>query len=483
MKKNKIVTSMIWTFGERIFAQFVTILVGIILARLLAPEIYGIISIIMIFINFCNIFVTSGFGISLVQKSDVEEIDYNTGFWLSLCFSIVIYGILFSFVPVIAKVYDNNYNLVLILRIMMLKVLISPFGTIQQAYIQRHMQFKLFFISTSVGTVISGILGIYLAYTGFGVWSLVVQYMSNSIIDTCILLIIGGWKPKCQFSLKRAKGIWEFSWKLLLSELIANLDTNIKNLFIGKYFGLVDLAYFDQGKKYTSVLVTNVNVATTKVMLPVYSRVQSDKKRLKELLRKSIRISFYILTPILIGFATVADDFVKIVLTDKWFPAVIYIQIFCVAYTTRPIENMCLQAILAIGRSDVRIIVLSLINFVSIFLTIIAIYSNAHMIYIALISLVCSILSTIIFLHYSNKLLDYSLTEQIKDIYLIIISVIIMAGIVSVIGKINLNIYYKFLLKIIVGVTVYIAVTGFLKIEGFTYIISKLNKNIENSDK
>lgn len=480
MKKTKIVTSMIWTFGERIFAQFVTILVGIILARLLVPEIYGIISIIMIFINFCNIFVTSGFGIALVQKTDVDEIDYNTGFWLSLCFSIVLYGILFIFVPVVGNFYDNNYNLALILRIMMLKVLISPFGTIQQAYIQRHMQFKLFFISTSVGTVISGILGIYLAYTGFGIWALVMQYMSNSIIDTCILLIIGGWKPKCQFSSKRAKEIWEFSWKLLLSELIANLDTNMKNLFIGKYFGLVDLAYFDQGKKYTSVLVTNINVATTKVMLPVYSRMQNDKKRLKELLRKSIRISFYILTPILIGFATVAEDFVKIVLTDKWLPAVIYIQIFCIAYLTRPIENMCLQAILAIGRSDVRIIVLSLINFVSIFLTIIAIYSNARIIYIALISLACSILSTIIFLYYSNKLLNYSVTEQIKDIYLIIISVLVMAGIVIIIGKMNFNIYYKFILKIIVGASVYIATTGLLKIEGFNYIMSKLNKKGTN---
>lgn len=475
MYKNKIVSSLLWTFGERVLAQLVTVIIGIILARILAPEVYGVISIIMIFISFCNIFVTSGFGIALVQKKYVDEKDYQTSFWLSFIFSFILYLIMFILAPYIGKIY-NNKSIALILRVMLLKVPLSSFSTIQQAYIQRKMQFKLFFISTSIGTISSGILGVCLAYMNFGVWALVIQYLSNSILDILVLLIIGEWRPKLMFCSKKGKEIFHFGWKILLSELISNLDNNIKGLFIGKVFGPMQLAYFDQGKKYSSLLVSNINVAITKVLLPVYASIQEEKKILKELLRKSIRISSYILVPILVGFALVSEEFIKIFLTDKWLPSVIYIQIFCIAYLTRPIENICMQVILAIGRSDIRLIILVVINLISLILTILVIFMSAKVIYIAIISLVCSIVSTACFLYYTNKLFTYSLREQISDFSLLFISVFIMSLPIIALKKTNINIYLKFGLEISIGVFTYIIITRLFKLEGYTYLIKKIRK-------
>lgn len=474
-KKNNIMSSLAWTFGERIFAQIVTIIVTVILARLLAPEIYGVISIVMVFISFCNVFVTGGFGIALVQKKEVDSADYNTGFWLSLFFSSTLYLIMFALAPMIAEFYDKK-ELVLILRVMLLKLPLSSFNTIQQAYVQRKMQFKLFFISTSIGTICSGILGILLAYCGFGVWALVLQSLSNSTIDTIILNFVSGWKPKLEFSKKKAKEIYSFAWKMLLSELISNMDTNIKSLIIGKSFGPSSLAYFDQGQKYSALLVTNVNTAITKVMLPVYSRMQDDSESLKEAMRKTIRIGGYILAPILIGFACVADDFIKIFLTEKWLPATIYIRIFCVAYLTRPMETACMQAILALGRSDIRVIILSVINFVSLILTLVVAIVYKQAIYIALISLVCSLISTICFMFYTKKLLNYKGKEQFSDLFLLFISIIIMSSSVFLVGKLNLNLYVGFLLKIIVGIITYGLTTSLFKVDGYTYVLSKLKK-------
>ena len=318
---KKITGGLVWTFGERITAQLVSTIVTIILARLLDPSHYGVVSIVTVLIAVCNVFVTGGFGSAIVQKKEVTHTDYNTAFILSFTMSLILYAILFVSAPFIAKFYKMD-QLVWVIRIMSLRLIIASMNTIQQANVQRMMAFKRFFISTSIGTIVSGFVGVVMAYKGFGVWALVAQYLTNTTMDTCFLCLVSEWFPKFEFSKEKAKQIYSFGWKVLATQLVFTLQGDIRSLIVGKVFGPSKLAYYDQGMKYPSLFVTNINTAINKVMLPAYSREQDHLERLKEMLRKSIRIGAYVMAPILIGFAVVANTFVGGILTDKWLPAV-----------------------------------------------------------------------------------------------------------------------------------------------------------------
>ena len=257
-KKNSIFGGLFWTFGERIIAQLVSLVVTIILARLLDPEHYGIISIVTVFITFCNIFVSSGFGSAVVQKKNADDDDFNTAFMIGFIISLILYAVIFTFSPFIG----NFYNMPLlspVMRIMGLRLILASFNTIQHAYIQKNMQFKKFFFATLIGTVISAVVGIIFAVLGFGVWALVAQYLTNTIIDSIVLLLIGQWKPKFVLKKSRAKKLFSFGWKVLVTEVVYTLEGDIRSLIVGKVFGSADLAYYDQGKKYPSLLVTNIN--------------------------------------------------------------------------------------------------------------------------------------------------------------------------------------------------------------------------------
>ena len=241
-KQSSIAKGLYWAFAERIAAQFVSTLVGIILARLLVPQDYGVVSIVMVFITLCNVFVTSGFGTAIVQKKEVDETDYNTAFVLSFIMAIVLYGVLFFVSPLIAEFYELPI-LKSVIRVLGLRLILTSLNTIQQAHIQREMRFKKFFIATLFGTVISCVVGIILAYCGYGVWALVAQYLTNTTIDTVVLVFVGGWNPSLKFSKRKAKEIYSFGIKVLCTELVFTLEGDIRSLIVGKVFGSADLAY------------------------------------------------------------------------------------------------------------------------------------------------------------------------------------------------------------------------------------------------
>ena len=372
-KGSSVVGGLFWTFGERITAQLVTTIVTIILARILDPVHYGMISIVTVFITFCNIFVSGGFGSAVVQKKDATELDFNTAFMISFSVSIILYIIVFISAPYISVFYQMN-ELTLVIRVMGLRLIIASLNTIQHAYIQRQMKFKKFFFATLFGTIISAVVGITLAYLGLGVWALVAQYLTNTTIDTIVLLFVSEWKPKFEFKLQNAKKLFSFGWKVLGTELIYTLEGDIRSLIVGKVFGSADLAYYDQGKKYPSLFVTNISASINKVMLPAYSKEQDNLKLLKELLRKSIRIGVFLLAPLLIGFAIVSKNFILLLLTEKWLPAVPYIQIFCIVYLTRPLETACHQALLAIGESGLVMKIMLGINLFALMTVIVAVF-------------------------------------------------------------------------------------------------------------
>lgn len=473
--KETVTKGLIWTFGERIAAQLVSTLVTIVLARILDPEHYGAVSIVTVLITFFNIFVVSGFGSAVIQKKDANDVDFNTAFIVSSAVSIVIYVGLFFAAPYIAEFY-NMSELTWIVRVMALRLPIAAINNIQQARIRRNMEFRKFFIATLFGTVISGFVGIAMALKDLGAWALVGQYLTNSIIDTIMLFIVGDWRPRFQFSIKKAREIYGFGWKVLVTELIFTVQGDLRTLIIGKVFGAGELAYYDQGKKYPSLLVTNLNSSLQKVMLPAYSRYQSDIHKLKEMLRRSINICSYILIPILLGFASVSKEFVGVVLGDKWLNTVPYIWLFCIALLMRPLQSACHQAILAIGRSDTVLYIIIANNSLSFIVVLIAAFVMKNIMLVAVSSLVSEVISLIGFSVCSNRQLAYSYWEQTIDVIPNLAMGLFMTGSVYVVNLLKIKMAYILIIKVIIGFGLYVLLSKLLKLRAYTYLINTVKE-------
>lgn len=471
--KGKVVGGLVWVFGERVLAQLVSTLVTIVLARLLIPEHYGLISIVMVFINFLDVFVVTGFGSALVQKKNADALDFDTAFWLSFSISFVLYFALFFAAPMIAQFYKTPL-LCSVLRVMGLRLPLAAINNIQRSYVQRAMNFKKFFWVTIGGTLISGVTGVAMAIAGFGVWALVVQYMSNTVASTALLFVVCLWRPKWQFSAAKAREIWNFGWKVLATQLVATLESDIRSLIVGKVFGPADLAYYDQGRKYPALLVMNISSSIDSVMLSAYSKEQEDRQRVLSMLRRSVRTGLYILVPILLGFAAVAETFTVLLLTEKWLPAVPFMQVFCLAYLTRPLESSCRQALLSIGKSGAALVAIVLINVIALLGTLVAVFALESVFMIAVVSIITTCVSLICFVSYSNHYLGYTLKMQLQDTMptLLIGAVMFIAAWLA--GQVQMNLFLRLVFQIFVGAGVYIGVSVAFRVESFRYLLGVL---------
>lgn len=349
--KNSVVINFIWRFAERCGAQLVTFIVSIVLARILSPEDYGQIALITVFTTIMQVFVDSGLGLALIQKKDADDLDFSSVFFFNFAVCLVLYAVMFVAAPFIASFYKDT-TLTPIIRVISLTIVISGVKGIQQSYVSRNMLFKRFFFSTLGGTIFSAFLGIGLAYAGFGVWAIVAQQLSNTTIDTLILWLTVKWRPKKMFSWKRLKSLLSFGWKMLVSSLLDTVYNNIRSLIIGRMYSSSDLAYYNQGKQFPHTIVDNIDSSIDSVLLPSMSSAQDDSVRVKVMARRSIKISTYIMAPMMMGLAFCAVPIVKLVLTDKWLPCVPFLRIFCITYMFYPIHTANLNAIKAMGRSD-----------------------------------------------------------------------------------------------------------------------------------
>ena len=350
--RQKTISNFIWKLMERILAQLVSTVVSIVLARILMPEDYGVVAVVLILINICNVFVSQGFASSLIQKKDADELDFSSMFYASLVVSSGIYLIIFLAAPMISRFFGEGYELLTpILRVMGLQIPVSAVKSIQQAYVSRHLQFRKFFYATLGGTLVSAAVGIIMALKGFGAWALVGQYLTNTVIDTSILTLTVKWRPRLEFSAARLKGLFAFGSKMLFAGLVDEIYTNLRSFVIGKQYTSADLAFYNKGHQFPSLFITNVNSSLMAVLFPVMSRFQTDRERLVEVCRKAIKVSTFVIFPIMAGLAAVSENFIGVLLSDKWLPCVPYVRIFCGVFAFYPIYTANLQGIKAIGRS------------------------------------------------------------------------------------------------------------------------------------
>ncbi len=471
--KEQIISGLFWKFGERILAQGVSFFVSLVLARKLLPEEYGTVALVLVFINLANVFVTNGLGESLIQKSDANQKDFSTIFYCSLFFSVILYLVLFFSAPIIAGFYDNN-KLILIIRILGLQVPLSSVNTIQQAYVSKNMMFKDFFYSTLGGTIISGIVGIILAYKGAGIWALVTQYMLNTMMNTCILFITVKWKPSLEFEKKSAILLLKYGWKLVASQFVNQFYVEVKNLAIGKIYTAGDLASYNKGEQFPSILVMNINSAISSVLFPAMSLANEEKGKLKELTRKSIMISSYVIFPIVMGLVATAEPLVKLLLTEKWLACVPFLKISCMFWMFQPSQTANVQAIKAIGRSDICLKLEVIKKIIGIIFLIVAIKISPIAVAIANAFFGC--VSAILNIIPNKKLINYGIREQIKDILPAFVLSSFMYFIVSFIIKIGFSDIITIILQVLAGVIIYVVGSIIFKLESFEYILIMLKR-------
>lgn len=467
----KVFSNFIWRFTERCGAQLVTFIVSIVLARILTPSDYGTIALVTVFTTILQVFIDSGLSTALIQKKDADDLDFSSVFYFNFVICIILYLIMFVSAPFIADFYKDS-SLVSIVRVISLTLIISGVKGVQQSYVSRHMLFKRFFFSTLGGTIFSAILGIIMAYAGFGVWAIVFQQLSNNAIDTLILWITVKWRPIKKFSWSRLKNLLSFGWKMLASSLLDTVYNNLRNMIIGKLYTSADLAFYNQGDKFPKLIVTNINTSIDSVLLPTMSNEQDNHVRVKDMTRRAIKISTYIMAPLMIGLAFCAKPIVQIVLTDKWLPCVPYLQIFCISYLFWPIHTANLNAIKAMGRSDLFLKLEVIKKFMGMILLLITM--NISVMAMAYSLLISGLISQVINSWPNRYLLKYSYIDQIKDILPNIVMALIMGGFVYFISYLNLPILVSLVVQILSGGIIYLILSILTKNDSFIYLINIL---------
>ncbi len=471
--KVKTVSGFFWQFGQKVIGQVLSFIVSVVLARLLMPDEYGIVALCAMFMAFVGLFVGSGLNIALIQKKNVDELDLNTIFISGLVLSVFFYLVVFFLSPSIAVLFENE-QVSPVLRVMSLGMIISAFSGIQSAYVSRQLDFRKFFFSSLTGTLLSGVIGVTMAYMGFGVWALVAQNLLSVITNSIVLLLIVDWRPKWMFSWQRFLGMYSFAWKQIVANFTATFSEQLRGYVMGIKYSPADLAYYNRGDGIPGVIYNNFNGTINSVLFPALAKLQDDRETVKRALSRSMKISSYIIFPAMFGLAAMADKIVYILYTEKWLPAVPFMQLVCVIYAFSLIGGANVQALTAMGRSDVvmklelfkRPIMISVLLF-TMFISPLAI-AIGQCVYCVFICFVNA---------YPNKrVLGYSIRAQIMDVLANFFVSIIMAIVVYLIGLLPMNIYCCFFSQILAGMIFYFCISKLTKNDSFMYLYSMLGE-------
>ena len=353
--REKILSGFLWQGLDRLGCIGTRFVISIILARLLSPREFGVIAIMMVFINLCNVFIDSGFSLALIQKKDATEQDCSAVFFINIIMAIILYLIIYAFAPTIARFYQNT-NIIKYLRILAIVFVIRSFSLVQSTLLSKKMLFKFNFRINVVAIILSGLAGVTLAYMGFGVWSLIFQSLAKAFITGCFLWYFVRWHPIMSFSWRSLKDLYGFGWKIFISGLLNTLYNNLYSLTIGKLFNLETLAYYNRGRHFPRVGMDTLNMVFSSVIFPGFASIQNDRMRMRNVAERGLKSVIFLTTPILCCLLVVSKQVVLILLGEKWLPSVPYMQLCCVSFLFYPLHTLNIQIINACGRSDVFLI-------------------------------------------------------------------------------------------------------------------------------
>lgn len=476
LKKNAF-TGMLWKLTERIGAQMVTLIVSIVLARLLTPDDYSVVGVVTVFFAFCNVFVVGGFNTALIQKKDADQKDYSSVLWVSLFISAALYAVIFFTAPWIAELYQKPL-LLPVFRVMGITLMIDAVKAVVYAYVSNQLQFKRFFYATLCGTLGSAVIGVAMAYMGFGPWALVAQKMISSIADTVVLILSSKFRIRLQLSWHRIKSLFSYGWKIFVATLISTVYDQLNPLIIGLRFSTVDLSYYSKGQSFPLALNTSLDGAMTSVLFPVMSKVQDDSDAVLRYTRRFMRIASYVVFPVMVGFLAVSDSFVYLLLTPKWMSASFYIKVFCVTYMFNIVQNGNLQTIRAIGRSDIILkleVIKKSLYFLVIFAAVMFATKPEHL---ALATIINTCVATLVNTAPNRKLIGYRYRDQIADLLPNLLTSAVMGVAVYMINFLSLGMLVKLVLQLAVGAVSYILLSLVTRNSSFHYLLQTLKRYV-----
>lgn len=446
--KKQTISSLLWDSFGHLVNMGITFVMTVVLARLLDPEMFGMIGMIMVFTTIAHMLANFGFGSALIQDQQSDNIDISTVFYFNIGLGISLTVLLILMAPLIARFFDEQ-QLTLLIKFMSITLIISSFGIIPTSLLIKRMDFKSQVIARSISAIVAGIVGISMALKGFGVWSIATQILVLNTMQTVLIWYLSKWTPTMVFRLASLRRIFGYSSKVFGSQVIATLFSKFDNLLIGKIFSAGELGYYTRGKRFYELPTQSMSFAL-RVFFPALSRIQNDRERIKNIIKKTVGIIAFFIFPLMVGLIVLADPMIRLLLTDRWLPTVQYIQVLSLIGFAYPLSSLNLNIIRAIGKANVllNLEIVKQINMVV--LMIVGSYWGVFGLVMG--RTLAGIIGFLLNTHYCGKEIEYSLMEQIKDILPYLFLSIVMGAIVYIAGSIyGSNYVLKFFSGVIIA--------------------------------
>ena len=465
--RNTTVKGVGWSFTDSILNQGITFLVGVVLARLLSPEEYGLLGILMIFIIVSESIVNSGLSNALIRKQDTQEKDYNTVFLTNLVLSFVMYAVLFFCAPLISLFFEND-QLTNLLRVLGIAVIFNALSLVPNAKLSKKVDFKTVTYCSFAASVISGVVGIGMAISGYGVWALVGQHLSRQFVLSLAFWIAEKWLPKIQFSVQSFKELWNFGWKLLVSGLINTIWNEIYKVVIGKCYNPETLGQYTQAHFYSDLFSRNMTNVIQRVSYPVLSKMQDEKERMKQAYRLVIKVTMLVTFVFMFGLAGCAKSFIYVLIGEQWLPCVGYLQILCFSMALYPLHAINLNMLQVQGRSDLFLKLEIIKKCIGVVPLMLGIFVGIY--WMLGCSVITGWISYYLNAYYSGPYLKYSVWDQIQDLIPSMSLALGMGALVWLVGLLPLSPYALLPIQIVIGAIIVFSTCEWSKLEEYMQI-------------
>lgn len=474
--KNKTIKGVGWSAADALLGQGVTFIVGLVLARLLSPDEYGLIGICLIFTTVLNGIVDSGFSNALIRKKEVTDEDYNTMFTTNMAISIVLYVLLFISAPLVSNFF-HRIELTALVRVTGLILFLNALSITQVTILTKNIDFKTKTKASLVSAIISGVIGIAMAFMGCGVWSLVAQQLFKQLLYTLCLWVLNKWWPKFTFYKDSFSYMWGFGWKLLASGILNNVWNQLYQVVIGRCYTSSTLGHYTRANEYASIFSSNLTSIVQRVSYPVLAEIQDDKERMVLGYRKVIKVTMFVTAVCMISLGAVSEPLIYTLIGTKWYEAATYLPLICLSMSLYPLHAINLNILQVLGRSDIFLYLEVLKKFVGLVPIVIGIFSGIY--YMLLASIIAGVISLYLNTWYTGKILSYTFVKQIKDIAPSYFTAFVIAVAVYFLKFLMLPCYVVLVLQIIVGIIVGLSISELLEFEEYVEFKSIVIKMIK----
>lgn len=473
--------SLFWSFMEQGGSKLAQLVVQVVLARLLAPEVFGVLAILLVFVNIADAIAQSGMGTALIQRDGANDLDYSTAFWMSLALALVMYSLLFFMAPYIEDFY-NMSGLVAPLRVISLTFVFNSINSIQRSRLQRSMDFRTLCKANVFALVVGGVFGIVAASLGFGIWALVVQYVCQAIAAYIALLVLSPWNPSLAFNVNSAGDLYSYGWKICATSVLGTVYTSVSELVLGRTCSSEDLGLYSQGRKWPNSAIQLVTNALQNVFLPKFATLQHDLAALRASMRKMLVCGSFVVVPISCAAAVASEPIVCLLLGEAWLECVPVFAMSCLCNCVTILQITNLRAYMALGRSDLYLLLQAIKVVVGGIVTALVAVSTRNISWVAAALLAVSFFNVVVIdLWPAYSIHGYRRIDQLRDI----LAVFGVSGVASfcsvVIGVLWSGSYLiELLLQLVSFAVVFVALSRILRVEGYAEVASLVRRFVSH---